>query len=138
MTQAISIIRDALQHLRVADSSSALDENDTADALRALNQMMRTWEVDGVSLGWQDVPNAEATMPTPLEADEAIGYGLAIRLAPRFGVQPDAVTVQMATQGLGTLRAFVASNLYERCSYDDLPIGNAQRVGGGWRAGFYR
>lgn len=138
MTQALSIIRDALQHLRVADANTALDENDAADALRALNQMMRTWEVEGVSLGWQDVAEASDDMPTPPEADEAIGYGLAIRLAPRFGVQPDAVTVQMAAQGLGTLRAFVASNLYARCSYDDLPIGNAQRVGGGWRAGFYR
>lgn len=138
MTQALSIIRDALEHLRVADAHTSLDENDTADALRALNQMMRVWEVDGISLGWQDVAAAEDDMPTPPEADEAIGYGLAIRLAPRFGVQPDGVTVQMASQGVDTLRAFVASNLYERCSYDDLPIGSAQRTGGGWRAGFYR
>lgn len=138
MTQAITNIRRALQHLRVADSSSAIDANDEADALIALNQMMRTWEVDGIALGWQDVVHATDEMPTPPEADEAIGYGLAIRLAPSFGVQPDQVTVQMAAQGLGTLRALVASNLYDRCSYDDLPIGNAQRVGGGWRAGFYR
>lgn len=138
MTQAISIIRDALQHLRVADADIALDENDTTDALRALNQMMRTWEVDGISLGWQDVAAAQDEVPTPPEADEAIGYGLAIRLASRFGVQPDAVVVQLAAQGVGMLRAFVMSNLYERCNYDDLPVGNSQRVGGGWRAGFYR
>lgn len=138
MTQAISIIRDALQHIRVADAGAALDENDTADALRALNQMMRTLEVDGVSLGWQDVAAAADDMPTPPEADEAIGYGLAVRLAPRYGVQPDAATVQMASSTLAVLRANVLSNLYERCSYDDLPRGDAQRPGGGWRAGFYR
>lgn len=138
MTQAISIIRDALQYIRVADANAVLDENDTADALRALNQMMRTLEVDGLSLGWQDVPAAADEMPTPPEADEAIGYGLAVRLAPRYGVQPDAATAQMAASTLAVLRANVLSNLYERCSYDDLPRGDAQRPGGGWRAGFYR
>lgn len=138
MTQAISIIRDALQHIRVADSNQALDENDTADGLRALNQMMRTLEADGMSLGWQDVAAASDEMPTPPETDEAIGYGLAVRLAPRYGVQPDAAVVQMATGTMGVLRALVASNLYERVSYDDLPVGDAQRPGGGWRAGFYR
>lgn len=138
MTQALSIIRDALQHIRVADANAALDENDTTDALRTLNQMMRTLEVDGVSLGWEDVTAATSNMPTPPEADEAIGYGLAVRLAPRYGVTPDPLTVQLAKETLGILRAYVASNLYERCSYDDLPRGDAQRPGGGWRAGFYR
>lgn len=138
MTQAISIIRDALQHLRVVDAGGALDANDTADALRALNQMMRTLEVDGISLGWQDVTASQNDMPTPPEADEAIGYGLAARLAPRFGVQLDPMVSGMATSGLGVLRALVSSNLYERISYDDLPRGDGQRIDGGWRAGFYR
>lgn len=129
MTQAISIIRDALQYIRVVDSGGALNESDTADALRALNQMMRALEADGISLGWQDVARAQDAMPTPPEADEAIGYGLAARLAPRFGVQVDPVTAGMAASGLSLLRAMVASSLYVRCSYDDLPSGNVQRVG---------
>lgn len=129
MTQAISIIRDALQHIRVVDSGGALDANDTADALRALNQMMRTLEVDGISLGWQDVASAQDAMPTPPEADEAIGYGLAVRLAPRFGATVAPAVAEMATGGIATLRAMVASSLYNRVRYDDLPAGNAQRVG---------
>lgn len=138
MTQTIDIIRDALEHLRVADSNPALDANDTATALRSLNAMMRAWEADGISLGWSDVTDATAAMPTPPEADEAIGANLAIRLAAKYGVQPSASVVAIASNGVSMLHALIASNDYARCQYDDLPMGSAQPTAGGWRAGFYR
>lgn len=138
MTQAIDIIRDALEQLRVADGDNALDANDTAAGLKSLNAMMRAWEADGISLGWSDVTNATAAMPTPPEADEAIGANLAIRLAAKYGKQPDASVVAIASNGVAMLHALIASNDYARCQYDDLPRGNMQRTAGGWRAAFYR
>jgi len=137
MTQAIDIIRAALQHLRVVDAAAALDENDTADAIKSLNAMMRAWEADGISLGWSDVVAATDAMPTPPEADEAIGYNLAVRLGSRFGVMPGQDVVSLASSGVSLLRALVASSDYSRCSYGDLPAGNAQRTGS-WREFLYR
>lgn len=129
MTQAIDIIRDALEQIRVADANAAVDVNDSATALRALNAMMRSWEADGLSLGWADITHADDDLPTPPEADEAIGANLAIRLAARYGVQLNPTTPAIAAAGVSLIRAMVASHDYARCSYADLPRGNAQRSG---------
>lgn len=136
MTQALNIIRDALEQSRVVDANAALDDNDVASALRALNAMMRAWEADGLSLGWSDVAAAQDAMPTPPETDEAIGANLAVRLAARYGVQVSQTTVALASSGVSLIRAMVANNDFSRCSYDDLPRGTGQGVGDGWRQGF--
>lgn len=138
MTQVIDIISDALGHLRVTDANGAVDENDAADAIKALNRMMRAWEAEGLSLGWADVSAGTDTMPTPPEADEAIGAHLALRLGTKYGKQIDTAVVAMARNGEAMLRAQVASSLYERLSYPDLPAGEGQPSMNGWRAGFYR
>lgn len=138
MTQAIDIIRDALGYLRVIDANSALDENDVADALRSLNNMVRAWESDGITLGWSDVADAIDTLNSPTEADEALGYNLALRLRSRYGVPLEQDLVALARDGLSTLRAAVASSSYERLMYPDLPSGEGQGSMFGWRAGFYR
>lgn len=138
MTQALDIIKDALGHLRVIDAHAAPDENDTADALRALNNMARKWESEGLTLGWSDVAKATDTLNSPPEADEALGYNLAIRLRSRYGVALDTDVVNLANDGLALLRAMVASSLVECMTYPDLPRGEGQSSMYGWRAGFYR
>lgn len=137
MSKVSEIVSDALQHLRVMDAGSAMDANDLASGIRALNAMMRAWEVDGISLGWSDVAAGDDEMPTPPEAEEAIGYGLAVRLRARYGVAADPDVTAMAEAGVSMLRAQVASTDYARCQYDDLPRGNNQRAGS-WREAFYR
>lgn len=138
MTQAIDIIRDALEQIRVCDANAAIDDNDAASALRALNTMMRAWEADGLSLGWSDVASVQDDMPTPPETDEAIGANLAVRLSSKYGVQVSPITVSLATSGVSLIRAMIANNDFARCSYDDLPRGTGQSFGGGWRQGFVR
>jgi hypothetical protein len=137
MTQVIDIVRDALGHLRVTDANGPVDENDCADAIGALNRLMRAWEAEGLSMGWSDVSTPEQDMPTPPEADEAIGAHLALRLASKYGKQPDPTVAAIAGNGEAMLRAQVASNSFERIDYPDLPIGQGQRFGyRGWRNGF--
>lgn len=123
MSKAIDVIRDALGHLRVVDAQGPLNEQDTADALRVLNLMMRSLEADGINLGWSDVATANDTLPIPPEAEEAIGYGLAVRLRARYGTAPDADVAILAAAGISMLRALAASTEYSRLSYDDLPAG---------------
>ena len=136
MTLVIDIIRDALGHLKVIDANTSPDPVDTRDAMRALNQMMRAWEAETLPLGWSDVSEPAQAMPTPPEADEAIGYNLAIRLAARYGATLDASVVGMATDGKALLRAMVTSSTFVRTEYPDLPRGESQPGRFGWRAGF--
>lgn len=136
MTQALQIIRDALGHLGVQDANAAVKPIDARDGLHALNLMMRGWEAEGLALGWQDMTEATAQMPTPPEADEAIGYNLALRLRARFRVSIDPDVVALATDGKAMLSARQQGNTYERTEYPDLPVG-VRGWGSSWRDGFY-
>lgn len=129
MTQAIDIIRDALEQLRVADSNAPLDVNDAETARRALNAMLRAWEANGLNLAWSDIARIDDAMPTPPEADEAIGANLAVRLAAKYGVNVAPGTTALASEGVALLRAISARTDYARTQYDDLPRGTGQRMG---------
>jgi hypothetical protein len=104
MTQAIDILRDALGYLRVQDADAPVQEVDARDGLRALNMMVRRWEANGLALGWSDVAAPEDALPLPAEAEEAVGYNLAVRLASRYGVDVSPDIAVMARDGLSALR----------------------------------
>jgi len=135
MTKVSEVVRDALLVMRVIDASGAPDADEARDAVNALNRMMRTWEAEGLALGWSDVEGVDDDLPAPAEAEEAIVYGLALRLRPIFGraLEPDVIA--MAESSLSALRALSMNGQWSRVSYDDLPVGSGQRVGS-WRDGF--
>lgn len=137
MTKVAVIVKDALLALRVIDKDDAPEDADARDCVRALNLMMREWEVDGLPLGWADVESVNDELPAPPEAEGAIGLNLAKRLQGQFRKAMSPDDLGAAAGGLSRLRAQVALNSYARVSYDDLPIGTGQ-PGGSWMDGFYR
>jgi hypothetical protein len=128
MTQVAQIVRDALGHLRVQDANQPVKAIDARDAITALNQMMREWEAEPRMLGWQDVSSMEEDMPTPPEADGAIGFNLAVRMRARYGKALEMDVFQQATDGKALLKALSLRNQFNRCDYSDLPDG-----AGNWR-----
>lgn len=104
MAQVQDIVRDALGHLRVIDANAPVKPIDMRDAIRALNLMVRRWEADGLALGWSDVAEPTDALPLPPEAEEAVGYNLALRLRVRYGVQIDPDLVALADAGLLALQ----------------------------------
>lgn len=104
MAQVRDIVRDALGHLRVIDANAPVKPIDMRDAIRALNLMVRRWEADGLALGWSDVAEPTDALPLPPEAEEAVGYNLALRLRVRYGVQIDPDLVALADAGLLALQ----------------------------------
>lgn len=123
MTTVAVLLRDALGHLKVLDAGEAVEAEDAADGIRALNLMLRAWEADGIALGWLDVSSPADVLPVPPEAEEAIGYNLALKLRARYGVALEADVVQHATDGLATLRAMALRASFARVRCDDLPAG---------------
>ena len=137
MATVSDIVRDALLHLQVQDPYQPVKAVDMADGIRSLNLMMRAWAVDGLNLGWSEVTNPSDTLPAPPEAEQAIGFNLAVRLRPRYGVDIAPDVIAMATEGLATLSAQATSNQFTRTEYPDLPQGVGYGLGYGWRNGFY-
>lgn len=88
MTEVADIVKDALVLIQVQNPVQPVKPQDMAAGIRALNRMCGRWEADGTSLGWSNVSSPGDTLPAPEEAEEAIVYNLAVRLAPRYGVEP--------------------------------------------------
>jgi hypothetical protein len=128
MTAVAVIIRDALSHLKVVDATEAPEAYQLEDAMRALNLMVTRWEASGIALGWVDVTDPDGDLPAPAEAEEALGFNLALKLAPRYGVQPGADVVEFARAGKAALMADIASRDAARLCYD-LPAASTARVG---------
>lgn len=105
MAQVQDIVRDALGHLRVLDAAGNVSAIDMRDAIRALNLMLRRWEADGLALGWNDVAEPTDELPLPQEAEEAVGYNLAMRLRSRYGksLQTLVDVAALADSGLSAI-----------------------------------
>lgn len=133
-TKVVDILRAALGHLRVIDAHEALDAVQSRDGIIALNGMMNTWEAEGLPMGWSDVDQPTDDMPTPHEADEAIGYNLAVRLRAAYNASLDPDVVALANSGRSMLQAQVTSSTFVRMCYPDLPCPSSRRFGG-WHEG---
>lgn len=129
MSKVSVVIRDALGHLRVLDANEPVEAEDAAEAIRALNLMMRRWEANSIALGWSDVSSPDDDLPAPPEAEEAIGYNLALRLRARYGATLDQDVIDAARDGKAALMGDLALSDGFRLSYDlpraenELPCG---------------
>ena len=128
MTAVATIIRDALLHLKVIASDETPEAQQYADGMRQLNLMMRRWEADGIAVGWVDVDNPDDVLPAPAEIEEAIGYNLALKMRPRFGVNIEPDVIEFARAGKMALLADIASRDAARLSYD-LPRASSDHAG---------
>lgn len=128
MATAGDVVRDALRHLKVIASGETPDADSMAEAIRALNLMVRSWNGSGVCLGWQDVSNPAETLPFPPEREEALGYLLATRLRAKYGLPLDPDVVALAGEGLAAIHADAQANDGARLDYD-LPRASGNRLG---------
>lgn len=118
MTKVADIIKDALGHLRVIDANEAVEAEDAADAIRALNLMMQRWEGNGIAVGWVNVASPDDMLPAPAAAEEAIGFNLALRLRARYGATLDKDVIESARDGKAALMRDMAMTDGFRLGYD--------------------
>jgi hypothetical protein len=116
MSTVADIVGRAMRLIGVNDPNQAPSADDFATGMLALNAMCRRWEANGTSMGWQDVANPSDELPAPPEAEEAITYQLAMRIAPEYSVEPPAAVTAGAVGFLNELRRdrMVANPLFQR------------------------
>ena len=108
MAKVEAIVGRALRLIGVVDPRQPVQAIDMQTGMTALNAMVRRWEANGLSLGWSDVSAPDEDMPCPPEAEEAIAYNLAAKLAPEYGEQPSPMVMGAAISGMSDLRVDVA------------------------------
>ena len=99
MSTNTQIITDALRLIKVLAEGEVPSAEQAADALRRLNQMMATWDVDSVALGYHDQTDATASIPIPDWAEKGVMGQLAIELAPEYGAQMSPEAAKVADDG---------------------------------------
>ncbi len=104
MATVLQLVSRSLRLLGVLDANMVPAAEDMATAITALNAMMARWEANGLAVGWAAVDSAVDTLPVPAEAEEAVAYNLACKLASEYGVQPRQDVVTEARDGLAALR----------------------------------
>lgn len=104
MTTTATLVARSLRLIQVIDAVQPVKPQDMTTGIQALNAMVRRWEANGLSLGWQPVASPSDPLPLPDEAEEAVAYNLAVRLAPEYGVEVSAVVAVGAGEFLADLR----------------------------------
>lgn len=123
MTRAITLVNDALGLLRITDPNEAPEPEDASTAIRALNMMMESWEIQGLSLGWRNIGGPQDEMNLPKWAEECVTYNLAIRLRPHYGVPLEPDIVSMADVLRSAVTTKIESGKLCRLTYEDYPDG---------------
>lgn len=78
----------ALRLIQVIDPNQSISDTDMETAIDAFNGLARRWEASGLALGFQPVSNPSDTLPVPEEAEDAVIYATAVRVASEYGVTP--------------------------------------------------
>jgi hypothetical protein len=97
MTQAQSVLDDALAEILVNPSEAPLESDEVQSAIRALNRMVNAWNF---AIGWTNVENVSDELTVIAAAEEALVKNLAIRLAPQFD---GFVSQDLRSQAAGSL-----------------------------------
>ncbi len=101
-------IIQAFEEIGLASYVYDLTPEQLQSALRRLDSMMAGWNANGIRVGWplpstQDASDIETQTNAPDIANEAIYFGLAIRLAPSYGKVVSPETKQMADASYSNL-----------------------------------
>lgn len=95
---ALKLIKRALRLLQVIDPEENPTSTQAENAVEALNAMIARWQRDGIGVSWSAVANSAEVVTLQAEAEDAVVYGLAVNLAPEYGVLPSAVVASRARE----------------------------------------
>lgn len=96
MATASSFITRALQKLGVRTSESPIEASEMQDGLDELNDMLSSWEMSGIEMGFSPVMDADDEIRVPREAHAAIKANLAVRMGPEYSRNPDPILMDQA------------------------------------------
>ena len=97
-------IKSALSLIGVLAEGETPNAEQASDGLDALNDMISSWEMVGLSIGHTTVAIND-TMSIPAQYNKAIKYNLALELAPNYEIEPPMIVALHARQGYAALYA---------------------------------
>ncbi len=131
----VTLIGDALRSINVISESEEPSPEQGAYCLRQLNQMLATWEVDHIPLGYFSQSDTSGTCPIPEWAEQGVTYKLAIRIAGHYGAEPTPSVLEAADSGHMTILRTVMNLQLEGADMRHLPAGSGKLYGDDYEIG---
>lgn len=104
MAVARDYVLRAMRLLGLVAPGEAPTASELADGVAALNVMLSEWRISGKDVGVSEYgPDDEVYCPDAFRS--AIGYCLALEIAPEYGVQPSPMVLQRAEEGKRLIEA---------------------------------
>ena len=129
MATAGSFITRALQKIGVRTSESPIEASEMQDGLDALNDMLISWEMSGLMLGFEPVADKDDEVRVPRFAHAAIKAELAVILGPEYSKPANPVLLAEAQGRKDELMTAVIK--IGNVEYPDtLPVGSGNTCSG--------
>ena len=100
---ASQVIKDSYVSINVLREDQTPTAEQSAQAIRRLNQMMAVWEANGRHLGYIPIGTVTDVLTVPDAAIMGIWGSLAILLAPLFGASVSPELLEMTQRGLDVI-----------------------------------
>lgn len=127
MTTCATIISDALRSLSVIEEDETPSDSMYDIGLRRLNQMLESWAVDGIDIGYFTQDSEDNTIPVPLWAEQAITDKLAVKLSDDFQAPLQSTLIMAANEGYNFIIRTVLNNKSITSDMSHLPQGSSGR-----------
>ena len=124
MATNLDIITDAYRMVNVIPMTATPDSELGSTALRRLNDMLATWEQDGIDLGWFPQTDQAAEAPLDDRAIEGVKANLAMILVGVAGLDPPPWVVRQATKTYDTLLRVAVVDQLTSADMSHLPQGS--------------
>lgn len=98
------IIQEAFTEIGLGPYTYDMQPEDFQTGLTRLDAMMAQWATERVDVGYPLGGDLDTQTNLPANAKEAVILGLAMRIAPSYGKNPSALTIQLARNGFMTLQ----------------------------------
>jgi hypothetical protein len=126
MTTNAQIIEDSLRLIGVIAETQPASAEQGSNALRKLNQLMETWAVDGVEVGYFAQTSTTATCPIPAWAERGVTARLAKALLADYpSAQLSADLLDDEQNGVATIRRVVHYQNREPLDMSHIGLGEA-------------
>ena len=107
MTTANELIIRAAKTAKILAACEIMEDGDAQDILESLNDLLHSWELDGIDLGHTDLTLTDEVQ-LPDSHIRAIRYNLAADISSEYGVQLGPIDAERATNGFRMLQAHYA------------------------------
>lgn len=129
MTTNANMIGDALGMLGVLTETESLSAEQGEHGLRVLNDLLTTWEAEGLGISYIPQTNVAAAFPLDASLELAVKSNLAVQLAPYYQREAPPTVQRLADMHYRRLLSDAQSVDMPECSLANRPAGSGQVLG---------